>query len=246
MKNKLTLITYLFFSLFSVRTLSDRIGPEITPHTLYKPTFFYSDGTSHTVGTCFAVNWMNYRLLITAHHLFGLAGGLDSQLKPEQIASAVSSVQLTDVISGEVSSSESYVMLGDANPTSFNFGAVKDIAVFQGTAGSGGLSLANVSPNRGDIVWMLAKSKDDSETKVSHVAEVIFANDKFVLYKFDDRNLNLRATSGAPIVNASGEVVAVNTAAIVIPYILKIGIGGPIHYLTQQLQAKLAQSKVER
>ena len=63
-----------------------------------------------------------------------------------------------------------------------------------------------------------------------------------LVYEFKDRSLNLAATSGAPILNAAGEVVAINVASDAIPGRL-FGVGNPVERFRPHLieSAKLTK-----
>jgi len=69
----------------------------------------------------------------------------------------------------------------------------------------------DTAPSGGDRVWLLARLIEGAPPDVYlHPAHVRFANEKILVYEFENSQLTLTATSGAPVVKAQGKIVALN------------------------------------
>lgn len=88
-----------------------------------------------------------------------------------------------------------------------------DLSVFRAPAelAAHALELAADEPAGGARVWLLARLVGGAAPDVYlHPAHVRVATDKILGYEFENNQLNLTATSGAPVVNAQGKIVALN------------------------------------
>jgi hypothetical protein len=87
-----------------------------------------------------------------------------------------------------------------------------DVAAFRlsGAGGATALPLAGTPAAVGDTVFLLAAVSGSDERLFA--AKVSGAIDNGLEYEFEDPGIQLRATSGAPVVNTRGEVVGINLA----------------------------------
>jgi len=190
----------------------------VAKNTLLKPEFT-SNEFSLKAGSSFVLDYKEKLYLLTAHHLFGPAAGLDKRYTWEELQSLAPSVKGFDydsyekpVVSGHFISVKNALGYNKGDPS-------QDLAVFLLSEQKlASLSFAATPPSKGDIVYLYARLKNASkEDTVLHSATVTESNDQFIDYKFDNRFLNPRATSGAALLNQSGEVVGLNIAATGIP-----------------------------
>jgi hypothetical protein len=73
------------------------------------------------------------------------------------------------------------------------------------------LELAHSVPSVGDSVWLVAQVRSGAAPDVLlHKAIVVSSDRTFLRFAYDNGALNLRATSGAPVVNSAGQVVGIN------------------------------------
>ena len=85
-----------------------------------------------------------------------------------------------------------------------------DVAAFLIEPGKGATSLplSEAMPKQGERLFMLS-TVYGSENK-RHQAFVVQSSDDYIAYVFEDKSISLTATSGAPLINDRGEVVAIN------------------------------------
>ncbi len=190
----------------------------VAKNTLLKPEFT-SNEFSFKAGSSFVVKHDKRPYLLTAHHLFGPAAGLEKRYTWKELNSLSPSVKGFDfdnyeqsVVSGNFISIKNALGYNKGDPS-------QDLAVFQlPEENLAALSFADSPPSKGDKVYLYARLKNTSkEDTVLHSATVTESNDQFIEYKFDNRFLNPRATSGAAVLNQAGNVVGMNIAAAGIP-----------------------------
>ncbi len=184
---------------------------------VFKPTFTTPQGPLNA-GTAFVARFdhCDEPVLLTAIHLFGPSGGLPQPMSSDDVRHGVSQAELTGFgrnakhMLFEVDS----LTPENATPccTSDRMVGVGDVAAFTAPARLKpiALPLAPDSPIAGDRVTLLAPLAGGTDAGLRHDAVVIGMHDGFLLYKFDDPDIQLRATSGAPVVDAAGRVVAIN------------------------------------
>lgn len=184
--------------------------PVVTAGMLYAPTFFLkADKTSG--GTMFAAQLpdSDRPILLSAMHLFGPATGMDEQLTVAQINDTWQSVKGLDWVDEK---STTFTGIGFA-PTgasaAFEASPAGDVVAFVPKE-STGLKPMPVSadvPKPGDVVWLL--SHVTSGDALVHRAKVLtIVHEFFLVYQFDEP-LGIVGTSGAPIINERGFVVAI-------------------------------------
>jgi len=104
------------------------------------------------------------------------------------------------------------VPVTDARTYSDLSGPVRDLAIFPvPAAGVTPLKLAKEAPAVGATVWLVGQAFAGAPaTVLLHKAKVLSTYDIGLTYELVDTKLNLAGTSGAPVVNENGEVVAIN------------------------------------
>ncbi|GAE90805.1 hypothetical protein [Acetivibrio straminisolvens] len=71
------------------------------------------------------------------------------------------------------------------------------------------LKLSSKLSKKGEMVWLAALTLLGVEPKL-HKATVKSVSDEMLIFEYQDKDIILNATSGAPVLNASGEVVGLN------------------------------------
>ncbi len=224
-----------FISKNAVQPVALPAVPEALPtRAILSPTFGGKE-PEFGAGTAFlcSVSAERRPLLLTAHHLFSEAGGLDRELKWNEIA------QLYPTATAHTADSDEPVAHG-RKALSFpqargmdEVGCDGDIAGYELAEGhtASVLPLAARSPEVGDMVYL------GSSRLGWCPATVVRVEPKKLTYKFFQPHLQLRGTSGGPVVNAKGEVVAINLGGKVGK--VTFGVGNPC----ESMRAKLAAAQ---
>jgi hypothetical protein len=132
-----------------------------------------------------------------------------------------------------------------AMPTAKTFdreGYAHDLAAFAvaDAGGAGVLELAAEPPKKGDPVWLAAEI-GGSDARL-HPAQVELVVDHGFMYSFAEK-LQLRATSGAPVVDARGHVVGINLAGGPAGGGKFVGAGGSVATMRAMLAGAAQPSK---
>lgn len=184
----------------------------INKNFILRPSFETSQGTLEA-GTAFAVKVEEEEnpIIITAMHLFGPDGGLEEEVFANYLPNFVKKAQFNDAFEdSETIESSKVVLIPEAKPIpEIN----KDIAAFIADKDAK-VSTAEIYAGKlkvGETVWLAASVLDgEPQDKKLHKAVVTISNEKMLEFKYENPNLNLRATSGAPILNSEGMVVGIN------------------------------------
>lgn len=226
--------TVLFTLLFTGCSKQNRPVKEISNddighNIILRPSFTYERGILNA-GTAFVAHLpeVDTHVVITSFHIFGPNGGLDRQITAEELALFIKGFSFTDAFTG---TRADYTIAGTlhitgAQPTPQ---VNKDIAAFilEDPAPADYLVISNKRPKYGEVVWLIAPvSNETSQGNKLHKATVVETSSSYIAIKYQDPAINLRATSGAPIVNSNKEVVAINTSGMNWNDDL-IGIGNP-------------------
>ena len=179
---------------------------------LYKPTFL-TKHDSWFAGTAFLVRVPGRAepLLVTPHHLFGPAAGLDKQMTSDEIAAQVRGAVGVSMQDGKsLVLAPTYLKVTNARALGQQ-GCEKDLALFAVRGGTQlhVFELAPSMPRIGEKVYMFARLHGSEEPKL-YPATVTEVTPKWLAYVFDDASLELNGTSGAPVLDSSGHVVAMN------------------------------------
>lgn len=203
---KLITLSLLFSVFFTITVYAD--SKPKSP-VLYRPVFKVNE---HTVraGSAFIIKHKGSHYAISAQHLIGKAGGLDKDYKGKDLVGAFKKITLSPIYTGYKSlTSFRHVAIPHADSIS-NKNAENDIfisplpAVIDSTPFMLATSIAKV----GDKVMLYAMVANSKE--LIHTATVMKSTNKELVYVFDNKQLNLSATSGAPIINQKEQVLGIN------------------------------------
>ena len=197
---------------FGGSSTSDTMPVHVEAGTLFRPRFGTIDGEVDA-GTAFAATMINRddTLLISALHLFGPAGGLDRDIPAAELATHWNGLVLEDCKSqsffGDVPMKVLSIPDAKPLPESSLHGDVV-VCLAESGAGLSPLVLSRNTPTRGQKVWLVSKVL--GSRSLLHAATVEGIQDGWLVYTYDSPRIELRATSGAPVVDQNGQVVAVN------------------------------------
>jgi hypothetical protein len=213
------------FMVSAVGLLAFAFGPaaraENWPAAVFQPTFITSQ-EQIKAGKIFAakVEGCPQNVLVTAYHLFGPLGGFATQLTPAQIATTVRSIELSSIKTGaplHTLWAKSLTPPGaDACCTENSvkpLTGVGDVAAFRGlpSLASVALPLAAEPAKIGDKVTVVTSLKAPFSSGIFRFEAVVFAMDNgYLRYRYLKPGYIIKATSGAPVVNEDGRVVAIN------------------------------------
>jgi hypothetical protein len=183
--------------------------PDLNCITL--PTFIFEQRHATTAGVAWPLAEAGKNYLVTVHHILGPAGGIKTQLSPREVAREVKAVvglclgDKTTVLLGMPALLVPNAKLYDEN------GGDADImlARLPDLRGVKPLVLAAAAPKKDDPAWIFVRLVDRDRPTLYPVT-VIEVTPGFIQYKFEDKSLNLRAATGAPVLNAAGEVISMH------------------------------------
>lgn len=203
--------------------------PKIPKHVVFRPTFLTRD-FSFTAGTGFLLDGKsdNSSFLVTVHHLFGPSGGLEKQIAGETIPlvfpRAVGFSFDPDPI---LLTTDEGVPVPDARKGD-DKGCEKDIALYRvrGWSANKSLELAKRPPIVGQKVWLVLRNiaKDDLLFAECVVA---WQSATEVRYLLTNPNLLYSGASGAPVVDAYGNVIGMHVGTFTAESGRKFGFGCP-------------------
>lgn len=189
--------------------------PDTAARSICRPQFIV-DGDALSAGTGFVVEQPGpgaAPLLVTALHLFGPSGGLEADVPWADMARRVRLDRCRSLADGKDWRGGAALTIPDTVPLGDDL-PYRDIAAFRPDPGSVAsvprLKLAEQPPRLGATVWLVAEVIGAPPTRRLHRAIVTYAGSDALQYRFDDVDLQIRATSGAPVVDAAGRVVGVH------------------------------------
>ncbi len=214
MMRKALAILFALAACSSATAQNGATGPASAETSVCRPEFTV-EGVALNAGTGFLVGVNGKTYLVSAQHLFGEGGGLPREIPWQEMPSRVSGVRCSGFADGRVWSAGSPIAIAGA-AAGTDVEAMNDIAAFpialDADSSARALRLATAPAKVGDTVWLVTRLlRGAPETKLLHRAEVgRVTGGGTLLFVYDDPSVEIQATSGAPIVNARGEVVGVN------------------------------------
>jgi len=182
---------------------------------LFRPQFGTSEGEARA-GTAFAAKLAGSSevLIVSALNLFGPAGGLKKNIQADQLVTAWKKLVVEDCKSqnyfGEIGMQPIDMAMARPHPEKSDLGDIVICRVTDPTEIEA-LPLSQRVPSTGERVWLV--SKVTGSGSLMHPATIERLKGGWLYYRFDDSSINLQATSGAPIVDHTGSVVAVNASS---------------------------------
>lgn len=191
--------------------------PDAAIRAVCRPSFRARTGEVLKAGTAFVMvvrsgGSQGSPLLVTAHHLFGPAGGLSEEVPWASLPGVVRSVECPRLQEPGSSIRGVRPLAIPGAGSAFSDDSALDVAAFrvEGEV-SDALVPEDVEPRVGETVWLLASVLEgEAATVLRHPAKVVLVESSRLSYEYENSGLNLQATSGAPIVNRLGRVVGVN------------------------------------
>ncbi len=211
---KIITFALICMSTLGISKLSFAEGDVKAP-ILYRPIFETSKGSANA-GTAFIIKYKTQYYAVSAQHLIGTAGGLERDFNGTELVSIFKSVTLKPIFSGyKTIISKTLVNIPKAEAIS-DATARHDIFIaplgdsIDSGIDSTPLTLSNNNPKPGDKVFLYSAVANSKS--LLHKATVSQKTKNMLVYIFDDKNINLRATSGAPVLNQNFQVIGINLA----------------------------------
>jgi hypothetical protein len=202
----------IFAMSFAAVIRANEQPPNVPTDVVLKPTFM-TGYDPFSGGTAFLCNipGVEGTFLLTAQHLFGPACGLKRQFSWQEVpktfvvATALSITEPTHFVI-----SSNCIAIPGAGALD-NRGYDKDLAAYRLSADQkpASLRLASARPKVGETVFLHARQRGKMSLDMLR-AVVRKSTDSEFEYAFEDKQINLGGTSGAPVLNTAGEVVALN------------------------------------
>lgn len=191
--------------------------PKISKHLILHPTFDTEMGT-FSAGTAFPIFLEKQKttIVLTAFHLFGKGGGLPKQISSEELPAFIKRTVFMDAFEGTnlaesiepipIRGAEASGKYGDKDLAAFKIVSDKNLPT---------MKLCKTNPVVGEHVWLGAKLIDGVEQRSNlHEALVTLSNDRELCFKFVNSEINLKAASGSPVLNAKGEIIGLYVGKI--------------------------------
>jgi hypothetical protein len=221
--------------------------PSVAAGFVVKPTFDTTLGNI-TAGTAFAVKLpgQSRPLILTSIHLLGPSGGLPRDVPATEVPQVMKGLTLKDCFDASISVGKAGdpIVIPDAAPFDKPSKA-GDILAFWGPVDTTlkPSRLASTTPAKGERVWLAASLREGAPpTQRLHPATIIEIDENGdLVYRFDNPKLSIRGTSGAPVLNAAGEVVAINWGGGSDEKGM-FGCGNPVERFAPQLEAAVRRS----
>ncbi|MEI7688462.1 MAG: trypsin-like peptidase domain-containing protein, partial [Planctomycetota bacterium] len=186
--------------------------PTVAANFVFFPTFHLKT-RDIGAGSAFAVKLDDIEnpVILSALHLLGPSGGLPVDVPGTKVPAEVKALTLVEMFDND--KDLTLKQPGIALPNTAPLGRdsqVGDVMAFWATKDAllSPARLAAETPKRNDLVW-LAYSAENDPNQRTYRAKVSDVNAKSITYTFDSA-LRLPGTSGAPLLNAAGEVVGIH------------------------------------
>jgi hypothetical protein len=192
------------------KTIIDPAEPQFPKGFVGSPVFRTTAGTQ-AAGTAFLARRAgdDRIYILTVHHLLGPDGGFKELVPHEQVPAFVLGIQLDELFGHPTQ----YEVKGCFVPSAGNLDdPFFELAVFKtsGVKADSAPVLADVLPAEGDPVWVIAHVRGGvPEGELIHRAHAIKSAGPWFWCEFDNPNIITNGASGAPVLNAEGQVVGI-------------------------------------
>ena len=176
------------------------------------PFFHMADGSTHTAGKTFGIQWFHDRkLLLMPLHLLGPTGGYPTYVLPQNVPEAVSSVDVMSLSEDRIIETAKPGLLRKGSPVEKNSGNLTDDLMAFELPYNCSLPLLSLCPTlvpKGTKVWVLSKVKPASDNLPDKFSGMVVDASPTGIRVALDNPLTALASSGSPIVDAQNQLVA--------------------------------------
>jgi len=176
------------------------------------PLFHIKGGGTHYAGKAFAIPWShNRKILLMPLHLLGPAAGYPTYIEPQNVPDVVESVDVLDLKGDQVIATAKPGLLRTGTPVEKAHGDLgEDLMAFE-LPSSCRLTLFPLSRTLvpvGTKVWILSKNSPATTSEPDRFEGTVVRSFPSGVTVQLARPLTAVSSSGAPIVNAKNELVA--------------------------------------
>ena len=212
MKSRLIFFLLLLLAGCAYGSEAVELHPNLPAHVVFRPTFLTRD-YSFTSGTGFLVEGKSTSssFLVTVHHIFGPVGGLEEQFSGDLIPAVfLRAVGFSFDQKPLLLTTDEGVPVHDARKADTK-GSERDIALFRvrGWSANKSLELVSKPPAVAEKVWLVLRDTARNNLRFAE-ATVAYESSTEIRYLLTNADLNYSGASGAPVVNAAGEVVGMH------------------------------------
>ncbi len=202
----------VFAVLFPMTVLAAAPLPD---KVVFQPVFKTAAEGEFSAGKAFVIAASCGPVLISAYHLFGEAGGLKAQVPVTKLNDTIQEITLLDISTDE----PKFTLTGKsvtplkAKPCCEGpepARAPGDVFAFKASSNLSDVALpvSKIAVKKGDRLRVLTSIIGGPGTSFDAVA--MGMQDGYLVYEMVSKKYVVRATSGAPVVDSEGRVVAIN------------------------------------
>ncbi len=182
---------------------------------VFQPVFTTTTEGEFAAGKAFVIAASCGPVLMSAYHLFGEGGGLKAQIPVASLTENIKQITLLDISTHQPKfklNGKSVTPPG-AKPCCEGTGAARppgDVFAFKTTTdlSRAAMSVSKTPAKKGDRLRVLTSVMGGPGVSFDAVAQGM--RDGYLVYEIVTPGFVLQATSGAPVVDAEGRVVAIN------------------------------------
>jgi hypothetical protein len=150
--------------------------------------------------------------IVSARHLLGPDGGFKTQTAAKDVPAFVQSIRIESFSGGSQHYDVTGLLVPATKLKADGGGPIDDMAIYQNhdaTPQNQAVTLADQAPAVGTPVWVVARVRGGvPEGQIMQSAKVT-SNSEWIIIQFDNDGIITAGASGAPVLNAAGEVIGV-------------------------------------
>jgi hypothetical protein len=189
-------------------------GPPTYPNDFVGGPEFNTKAGTQSAGTASLIKLKGgtQTYVVSARHLLGPDGGFATQAPADQVPTFVQSIRIESFTGGSHHYDVTGLLVPAKRLKADGGDPIDDMAIYQNhdtDPQDQAVALADTVPAVGTPVWVIARVRGGVPEGQILQSGVVKWNDKWLIIQFDNDNIITAGASGAPVLNAAGEVVGV-------------------------------------